>query len=119
MPRCSRHSPTRIPHLIVIVWSRIRNNKSVTAASDHLELTRRSRSFQALHAWAGRNLSRYSIGLPDAIWHTPTYLLQVQIDIAKTDFFRVQVIFGVVACERSAYFLGSGMSMDTRWRYLS
>ena len=42
------------PDELVIVWSRIQNNRNSTAAGDYLDWVRLSRSFQGLHAWSRR-----------------------------------------------------------------
>jgi putative ABC transport system permease protein len=55
------------PDELVIVWSRIQNNRNSTAAGDYLEWVRRSRSFQGLHAWSGGNVSLSDSGRSDQV----------------------------------------------------
>ena len=53
------------PDQLVMVWSRIQNNRNVTAAGDYVEWVRQSKSFQGLHAWTGRNVSFSSEAQPE------------------------------------------------------
>ena len=55
------------PDELVMVWSRIQNNRNATAAGDYLEWERRSRSFDGLHAWTGRSVSLAASGQPDQV----------------------------------------------------
>jgi putative ABC transport system permease protein len=59
--------PYRDPDQLVMVWSRIQDNRNVTAAGDYLEWVRQSKSFQGLHAWTGRNVSFSSQGQPEQV----------------------------------------------------
>ncbi|HEX2342766.1 MAG TPA: ABC transporter permease [Vicinamibacterales bacterium] len=53
---------------IVIVWSRIQNQRNATAAGDYVEWVRRSKSFDALHAWTGGRVSvASSSGSPELV----------------------------------------------------
>jgi putative ABC transport system permease protein len=70
--------PYRDPDQLVMVWSRIQNNRNVTAAADYLEWVRQSQSFQGLHAWTGRPVSLSSEGQPE----------QVQAQITTPGFLR-------------------------------
>ncbi len=45
------------PDHLVMVWSKVRDNKNVTAAGDYLDWKRDSRVFQHLNAWTGRGVS--------------------------------------------------------------
>ena len=55
------------PDRIVMVWSRIQNNRNVTAAGDYIEWARRSRSFDGLAAWTGRGVTLSSDGQLDQV----------------------------------------------------
>jgi putative ABC transport system permease protein len=55
------------PDRIVMVWSRIQNNRNVAAAGDYLEWARRSRSFDGLAAWSGRGVTLSSNGELDQV----------------------------------------------------
>jgi len=55
------------PDRIVMVWSRIQNNRNSTAAGDYVEWVRRSRSFDGLAAWTGRGMSLSSDGQLDQV----------------------------------------------------
>ena len=55
------------PDELVIVWSRIQNNRNSTAAGDYLDWVRLSRSFQGLHAWSGGSVSLSSSGQSDQV----------------------------------------------------
>ena len=59
--------PYHDPDQLVMVWSRIQNNRNVTAAGDYLEWVRQSQSFQGLHAWSGRPVSLSSDGQPEQV----------------------------------------------------
>jgi putative ABC transport system permease protein len=45
------------PDQLVMVWSRIRNNRNGVAAGDFVEWQRQSTAFQSLNAWTGRSLN--------------------------------------------------------------
>jgi putative ABC transport system permease protein len=55
------------PDELVIVWSRIQNNRNSTAAGDYLDWVRLSQSFQGLHAWSGGSVSLSSGGQSDQV----------------------------------------------------
>ena len=55
------------PDELVIVWSRIQNNRNSTAAGDYLDWVRLSRSFQGLHAWSGGSVSLSASGQSDQV----------------------------------------------------
>jgi putative ABC transport system permease protein len=55
------------PDELVIVWSRIQNNRNSTAAGDYVDWTRQSQSFQGLHAWTGGSVSLSSSGQSDQV----------------------------------------------------
>jgi putative ABC transport system permease protein len=59
--------PYEEPDQLVLVWSRVQNNRNATAAGDYLEWTRQSRSFQGLHAWTGRRVSLSSTGRAEEV----------------------------------------------------
>jgi putative ABC transport system permease protein len=59
--------PYEDPDRIVIVWSRVQNGRNATAAGDYVEWARRSKSFEALHAWSGRRVSLSSSGSPELV----------------------------------------------------
>ena len=59
--------PFEEPDRIVMVWSRIQNNRNSTAAGDYIEWARRSRSFDGLAAWTGRGVSLSSDGQLDQV----------------------------------------------------
>jgi putative ABC transport system permease protein len=53
---------------IVMVWSRIQNSRNSTAAGTFVEWARRSRAFESLQAWSGRNVSLATgTGNPDQV----------------------------------------------------
>ena len=55
------------PDQLVMVWSRVQNNRNVTAAGDYLEWARPSRSFQGLDAWTGRQREPLRGRRPDQV----------------------------------------------------
>ena len=59
--------PYENPDELVIVWSRIQNNRNSTAAGDYLDWVRLSQSFQGLHAWSGGSVSLSSSGQSDQV----------------------------------------------------
>jgi putative ABC transport system permease protein len=63
---------------IVIVWSRVQNERNATAAGDYVEWVRRSKSFDTLQAWSGGRVSVSPTGgspeLVQARYGTPGFL---------------------------------------------
>jgi len=49
--------PYENPDRIVMVWSRVNDNRNPVAAGDYLEWVRQSQSFDGLAAWTGRRVS--------------------------------------------------------------
>src|SRR3954451_19718246 len=45
------------PDQLVMVWSRIQDNRNVTAAATYLEWKRQARAFSGLNAWSSRGVS--------------------------------------------------------------
>ena len=58
-------APLPFPHpeQLVMVWSKIQNNRNVMSAGDFLDWQQRSRSFESLCAWTGGN---FNLGTKDA-----------------------------------------------------
>jgi putative ABC transport system permease protein len=50
------------PDQLVMVWTKVRGNRSSTSAGDFLDWRQRSSSFQALHAWTGAS---FNVGTAD------------------------------------------------------
>jgi putative ABC transport system permease protein len=59
--------PYERPEELVVVSSRLDNNRNVTAAGDYLEWVRQSTSFQGLYAWATRSVSFSERGHTDSM----------------------------------------------------
>ncbi len=59
--------PYEDPDRIVIVWSRVQNQRNGTAAGTYVEWVRRSKSFEALHAWSGRRVTLSPTGTPELV----------------------------------------------------
>ncbi len=49
--------PFHDPDQLVMVWSRIQNNRNVTAAGTYLEWKQQATVFQDLNAWSGRGVN--------------------------------------------------------------
>lgn len=55
------------PDQLVMVWSRIRDNRNGVAAGDFVDWKRQSTSFQDLNAWTGRSLNLATADQPEKI----------------------------------------------------
>src|SRR5436190_21945793 len=55
------------PDQLVMVWSRIQNNRNVTAAGDFLEWKRNATAFQSLHAFSGRGVNLATSERPEQV----------------------------------------------------
>ena len=70
------------PDQLVMVWSRIQDNRNGVAAGDFVEWKRQSTSFQDLNAWTGRSLNLATADRPekvDARAVTPGWLSMVYL----------------------------------------
>ncbi len=73
------------PDQLVMVWSRIRNNRNGVSAGDFVEWRRRSTAFQGLNAWTSRNLNVSTGDLPEKVQAraiTPGWLSMVGYEFA-------------------------------------
>ncbi len=71
------------PDQLVMVWSRIRNNRNGVSAGDFVEWRRQATVFQGLNAWTGRNLNVATEDQPERIQAralTPGWLSMVGYD---------------------------------------
>src|SRR6185503_10381932 len=59
------------PDQLVMVWSRIREERNSVAPGDYLEWKRRSTSFQDLHAWSGGSFNVATSDRPEQIDGSP------------------------------------------------
>jgi putative ABC transport system permease protein len=55
------------PQQLVMVWSRIRDGRNVSAAGDYLDWRAQASVFQALHAWSTRGVSLTKDGSPEQL----------------------------------------------------
>jgi putative ABC transport system permease protein len=55
------------PDQLVMVWSRIRDNRNSTSAGDFLDWKRQSTAFQSLNAWTGRAVNLASSERPEQV----------------------------------------------------
>jgi putative ABC transport system permease protein len=69
--------PYHDAHQLVMVWSRVQDNRNVTAAGDYLNWRRQSTVFQDLHAWSGGTVNLATADRPE----------QVQAFIATPGFY--------------------------------
>jgi putative ABC transport system permease protein len=60
------------PDQLVMVWSRIRDNRNETSAGDYLDWKRQSTVFQSLNAWTGRAVNLASSERPEQVPATVT-----------------------------------------------
>ena len=68
------------PDQLVMVWSRIQNNRNVTAAGDFLEWKRNATAFQSLNAFSGRGVNLASGERPELVsgnGTTPGFLTMI------------------------------------------
>jgi len=59
------------PDQLVMVWSKIREERNSVAPGDYLEWKRRSTSFQGLHAWSGGSFNVATSDRPEQIDGSP------------------------------------------------
>jgi predicted permease len=59
--------PFHDPEQLVMVWSKIQNNRNVTAAGTFLDWKRQATVFQDLNAWTDRGVSLSSDGTPEQV----------------------------------------------------
>lgn len=90
------------PDQLVMVWSRIQDNRNVTAAGTYLEWQRQSTSFQALNAWSGRSVSLSSGERPEQV-PAAQVLRQVLLEGTLT------ALTGVLIGSIGAYLVGRAM----------
>ncbi|HUQ69849.1 MAG TPA: ABC transporter permease, partial [Planctomycetaceae bacterium] len=60
------------PDQLVMVWSRLRDNRNVTSAGDYLDWKGQSTVFQSLNAWTGRAVNLASSERPEQVPATVT-----------------------------------------------
>jgi putative ABC transport system permease protein len=60
------------PDQLVMVWSRIRDNRNSTSAGDYLDWKGQSTAFQSLNAWTGRAVNLASSERPEQVPATVT-----------------------------------------------
>lgn len=63
--------PYHQPDRIVMVWSKVRGNRNVTAAGTYLEWTRQSTTFESMAAWTGGQMSLTTSGQPEQVQSEP------------------------------------------------
>jgi putative ABC transport system permease protein len=63
--------PYHQPDRIVMVWSKVRGNRNVTAAGTYLEWKRQSTAFESMAAWTGGQMSLTSSGQPEQVQSEP------------------------------------------------
>jgi putative ABC transport system permease protein len=63
--------PYRQPDRIVMVWSKIRGQRNVTAAADFLEWQRQNTTFESIAAWTGSRMSLTTSGQPEQVQAEP------------------------------------------------
>jgi putative ABC transport system permease protein len=79
------------PDQLVMVWSRIRNNRNGVSAGDFVEWRRRSTAFQDMNAWTGRSLNLSTSDRPEYVQGravTPGWLSMVGYDFELGRNFR-------------------------------
>src|SRR5690349_19542589 len=79
------------PDQLVMVWSRIRDNRNGVAAGDFVDWRRQSTAFQSLNAWTGRNLNFATAEQPEKVQAravTPGWLSMVGYDFELGRNFR-------------------------------
>ena len=86
------------PDRLVMVWSRIQNNRNVTAAGDFLEWKRQANAFEGLNAWSGRAVNLATSERPEqvqAATTTPGFLSMVGYPFALgRDFLKEEGTIG-------------------------
>jgi putative ABC transport system permease protein len=63
--------PYHQPDRIVMVWSKIRGQRNVTAAADFLEWQRQNTTFESIAAWTGSRMSLTTFGQPEQVQAEP------------------------------------------------
>jgi putative ABC transport system permease protein len=63
--------PYHQPDRIVMVWSKVRDNRNVTAAGTYLEWKRQSTAFESMAAWTGGQMSLTTSGQPEQVQSEP------------------------------------------------
>ena len=63
--------PYHQPDRIVMVWSKVRGNRNVTAAGTYLEWKRQSTAFESMAAWTGGQMSLTTSGQPEQVQSEP------------------------------------------------
>jgi putative ABC transport system permease protein len=79
------------PDQLVMVWSRIQNNRNVSAAGTFLEWKRQATVFQKLNAWSGRSANLATADHPEQVQAgvaTPGFLGMIGYPFAKGRDFR-------------------------------
>src|SRR5262245_50831294 len=79
------------PDQLVMVWSRIRNNRNGVSAGDFTDWRRQATSFQSLNAWTGRSLNFATAEQPEKVQAravTPGWLSMVGYDFELGRNFR-------------------------------
>jgi putative ABC transport system permease protein len=59
--------PYRQPDRIVMVWSKIQNNRNVVSAGDFLDWKRQNTTFQSIGAWTGQQMSLTTTAQPEQV----------------------------------------------------
>src|SRR6201984_3514882 len=57
--------PYRQPDRIVMVWSKIQNNRNVVSAGDFLDWKRQNTTFESIGAWTGQQMSLTTTAQPE------------------------------------------------------
>src|SRR5271169_373676 len=73
------------PDQLVMVWSKIQDNRNVVSAGDYLDWKRQSKTFQDINAWSGANFNFATADQPEQIngsSETPGFL-----HMTGNDFF--------------------------------
>jgi len=86
------------PDQLVMVWSRIQDNRNVTAAATYLEWKRQARAFSGLNAWSSRGVSLATGNEPEqvpAMLTAPGFLQMVGYGLALgRDFVADEAVVG-------------------------
>src|SRR5262249_45104900 len=86
------------PDQLVMVWSRIQNNRNVSAAGTYLEWKRQATVFQDLNAWSGRSANLATSDRPEQVQAgvtTPGFLAMIGYPFtAGRDFRREEGVVG-------------------------
>ena len=87
------------PDQLVMVWSRVQDNRNGVSAGDFVEWRRQSNAFQGLNAWTGRSLNLATDELPETVQAraiTPGWLSMVGYDFELFGKVGLNLDFGVL-----------------------